>query len=217
MGFNKKQLFLQWTIATSIGLLLAFAVPFIVSTQFSIFAKRYFKDLLIPSAVIVTVIAGAAGGAILGFFQSLVLKRFIKNFSIKNYVLATAIAIALIFLVISNPKPINPEKVNRLLFIFAVITFSSVFFLSIGIAQWIVLKRYLKKAGWWIVANAIALPVSGLVGAFAISLTQFRLATPLYIRIIIGILIGSLNGAIYGAITGFVLINLLKQEEKALE
>jgi len=73
----------------------------------------------------------------------------------------------------------------------------------IGLLQWLVLRRYLQAAGWWILAMAITSAVSlpwagsvGIGGLMAVPLTR------------------GLTGLIVGAMTGIVLAWLMRKPQK---
>lgn len=63
---------------------------------------------------------------------------------------------------------------------------------STGLAQWILLRRYFRRAGWWIVATTASAYISLMVG----SLLIFKL----------GYFLTVLVGAVYGVLTGLVLL-----------
>lgn len=78
----------------------------------------------------------------------------------------------------------------------------------LGFAQRLVLKSHIHRAGWWIIANALAWAL-GLVVAFRMvgmmHSNRFSLETALA-----GTATGLAIGAVVGAITGVALIWLLK-------
>lgn len=63
---------------------------------------------------------------------------------------------------------------------------------SVGLAQWILLKQYFRRAGWWIAATTASAYISLTIG----SLLIFQLGYFLTIFV----------GAIYGVLTGIVLL-----------
>ena len=75
---------------------------------------------------------------------------------------------------------------------------------AITIAQWLVLRRHVSRAGWWLLAHIVGLVVGSFVGAV--------------LRGVLGVdadaraVVYSLPGlAAYGAITGGVMVWLLRQ------
>lgn len=83
----------------------------------------------------------------------------------------------------------------------------------LGVPQWLVLRRYLPKAGWWVLANALAwmcgmvvvfmgtnlIPPEGITLSVALMLLLFLVAA----------------GAVVGAVHGLVLIWLLHSAHKS--
>ena len=67
---------------------------------------------------------------------------------------------------------------------------------SLGIAQWLVLRRHISRPGWWVLASTVGMAVGGAVG----------------MSVGVGLAVGVAVGfAIYGAITGGVLVWLLRK------
>ncbi|MCA1995588.1 MAG: hypothetical protein LDL41_26595 [Coleofasciculus sp. S288] len=85
----------------------------------------------------------------------------------------------------------------------------------LGLAQWLVLRRHVSQAGWWIAASAVALAVGagwlvylGIESAFTFD------ASMDLIQIIRWSGMGALSGAIGGAIKGGALVWLLRQPKQ---
>lgn len=209
-----RDLWLWWVVATAVGELVGFAVPAIIGPA----AAWAMRGMVGTSAAItvvgVAVLAGSGEGAILGFAQGLILRRYIQNMAQWKWVLATAVAAALAWAIGMLPSTlqdvanIDITKVNLIIFISAAVLLGIVFLLSIGFAQWLVLRRHVGKAGWWILANAIAWPVGVTVPAIGLSLVPD--GSPMVVWIIVGIVSGALMGIVVGAITGTWLVWLLR-------
>jgi hypothetical protein len=75
----------------------------------------------------------------------------------------------------------------------------------LGIAQWFVLRRYVKRAAWWILANALAWSVGMAIIFTAI---DFLALTPSFVLAVVALL---LTGDVVGAIHGSMLVWLLRQ------
>jgi hypothetical protein len=82
----------------------------------------------------------------------------------------------------------------------------------LGLAQWIVLRRYSAKAYWWILGSAIALTLSASwfvqITLGGIVAAPSTLPQPAWIGL------GALSGAIGGAIKGGLLVWLLRHPKK---
>ena len=79
--------------------------------------------------------------------------------------------------------------------------------LTLGVPQWWVLRRHVRQAGWWVLANLVAwslgMPVL-LAAAFCIPVGASRSAVAVIA------LVGSvISGAVVGAVHGLELVRIL--------
>jgi hypothetical protein len=168
------------------------------------------------SAIAIFHSVGLLEGIVLGVAQWLVLHRYVKH--INTWILVTAIAAMIAWLVglqISTLMIFSTNLDTTLTSAMKTQTLlKGVFLLGawvggvLGFAQWFVLKSHIRRAVWWIVANALAWAL-GLVVAFMMigmmHSNYFSLETALA-----GTAIGLTLGAVVGAITGVALVGLLK-------
>ena len=63
----------------------------------------------------------------------------------------------------------------------------------LGVLQWLVLRRQVARAGWWVLASTVGWIVGGLVSGITDTAAGWAVL-----------------GAVYGAITGAVLVWLLR-------
>ncbi len=74
---------------------------------------------------------------------------------------------------------------------------------GIGVAQWVVLRGHVARAGWWVLASGVGGVVDVIVGQVV------------GVGGVGGLLVGVVGGVvglvIYGGITGFVMVRLLRQ------
>ncbi|MBU2483313.1 MAG: hypothetical protein KJ760_19690 [Proteobacteria bacterium] len=128
-------------------------------------------------------------GLSLGVTQWLTLRDYIQITN--SWILATVIGFSLFGGIIAVGRSSSNSDFIICLF--------SLWLLSPGFAQWLVLRRQVKLAGCWIPANAI-----GLVIGFSVTATTFLVgAIETVVRI-------TFLGTIYGTITGAVLVWLLR-------
>jgi len=66
----------------------------------------------------------------------------------------------------------------------------------VGILQWLVLRRQVSRAGWWVLASTVGLGLSMAVAGAFLDME------------LVGLLVG---GAVLGAVTGGALVWLLRQ------
>jgi hypothetical protein len=205
---NGWMLWERWVLATSvgefIGLGLVAAGSAIINTI----------ETINIHGVLLTI--GILEGASLGFTQWLVLRRYIKHSG--WWVLATTVGaliawlvglfVSLILLVEFADGAANVVARNTAL-LNGVALLGAVVGAVLGVSQWLVLAAHIRKAIWWILANALAWSIGlivAFVGAGMVEPDGFSAKAAL-----IGATTGITVGAVIGAITGVVLVWLLKR------
>jgi hypothetical protein len=179
---------LAWFLASSLG----YGIGVILGMFFAY--GIFNRD---PFDVTMGIALGTVMGATGGYFQWVVLRERIAGASLWGLASALGFGSAIGAVVIAN----TGEN-----YVMAGIVIGSVFGVVSGILQWLILRRHVKSAGWWVVANLLGSLVSAIagVGAFtAISATgNSGLGTMMF---------GLVFGAGNGALTGAMLVWLLRQ------
>ncbi len=107
-------------------------------------------------------------GLLTGFLQYLLLRRYLPRMG--GWIAATAGGWLLPFAVIAPLGVLLPSfDVN-------VILAAALYGGSIGLIQWLVLRRRVRRAGWWILANVLGWEMAGLATGETISSTLDTLA-----------------------------------------
>ena len=158
-------------------------------------------------------LAGAVGGAMLGWAQAHVLRRVLPTLPTGRWVGVTSAAAVLAWLIGLVPATFG-ERIGRIgrwplmAWLPLAVLGGVVLLASIGTAQWTVLRRHLPHAGGWIWGTAVA-----WIGALGVSTA---VTTPLWapgqstaVVSAIGVLGGMLMAATMAAVTGVVLLHLL--------
>lgn len=125
--------------------------------------------------------AEAAVGAVIGIGQWLVLRRLVNEAG--WWIWASTVGWVAGWAIIVSGVIIPPETS-----LVASLIAGAVIGASLGLAQWLVLRRFVAEAGWWIPVN-----VAGWSVAFT------------------GLLGSTVTGTVVGAVTGFALDWLLRQ------
>ena len=199
---------LQWVLASMLGFGVGAAMAgFIPNSITSMTCMQSSSDSLIDRLtnfpcnlqtlvlLLMVVILGLAGG----FMQWLVLRRRIAGTG--WWVPASTLSLPAAP-VIANGAMILGGGIS----VAAPILLGVLFAILSGIMPWLVLRRQLARAGWWIPAHLLGSLVGvalGVVGFHAVGLIgfyQFAWAAA-----------GAMFGAGLGAITGFILVWLLRQ------
>jgi hypothetical protein len=190
----------------TVGELLGFGIPALAGA--ALFSLGLEDSLL---GVALAVVAGAGEGAVLAW----ALRQVLPGLSRRAWVAATAGGAALAWLLVLAPMRLltQPPALTPLFWLAAGVV-GLLFLLSIGGAQWLVLRSHVPRAGWWIVANAIAWPAGVAVPMLA--LTAIPDATPLGWRAVVAVVSGLGMGLVVGALTGLVLVWLLSGKPEAV-
>ncbi|MGW3960622.1 hypothetical protein ACWED2_12435 [Amycolatopsis sp. NPDC005003] len=154
-------------------------------------------------------LAGAAEGAALGAGQALVLRRAIPALNTRRWVAATAGAASFAYLAGLSPSTWAADLVSwpPLVLWPAAAVLGTALLLSVGFAQWLILRRHLARSARWIFTTA---------GAWLLGLAVFLSVTmPLWqpgqnpaLTILIGVLGGLVMAAATSAATGVALRRL---------
>ncbi len=155
-------------------------------------------------------------GVVVGLAQGWVLRRPLPALRWRSWVIATAAGAGVAWLLAMTfstamslaadtaAQPVSaapPPEVNDALMIALVAPAGLALGTILGLPQWIILRRHVSKAGWWVLANALAwmcgLPLT-FIGPSAISptgLTVFSVAAILVTVVAAGAVVGAIHGA----------------------
>ena len=188
-------LWLQWVLANTVGFLLGFQL-------FAIFWPYAFFVLF--------AVAYALMGVMIGVLQWLVLRRQVPGAgrwvwaTIGGFALGGTVGMAATFTVVglfdlyfSLGEPLSS-------FLFAAVLFAPIGPV-VGIAQWwLVLRRQIEGAGWWVLACTVALALFGAAFGAFIAIEIGNVYVGAYV-------VSAVGGLLAGAITGVTLVWLLRQ------
>lgn len=157
------------------------------------------------------VLAGVVEGAVLGGAQAVVLRRVDRTVHGRSWIGATALAAgfawAIAMLAVHNGDQLNALPFAAVLPIAAVA--GTGVLLSLGVAQWFVLRNHFPRAHEWIWANALAWG-AGLLVFTAVTTSLWQPGQPPELIALIGALGGLLMAATMAAITGTALTRLAR-------
>ncbi len=186
-----------WVLASTVGLAVGNAVALAVFEAVGLTGGSHFSG-----GAVAFVLFGAVAGASVGIAQWLVLRRHIPGAG--WWVLASTVGLPVGFAVgfavleavgLTGGSHFSGGAGSLVLF-------GAVAGASVGIAQWLVLRRYIPGAGWWVLASIV-----GSAAAFAVIFTVTA-----GVEETVGYAGGgAVGGALYGAITGAALVWLLRQ------
>ena len=175
---------LGWASANTVGLAAGFAVAFALTV-----AVRNNVGEVVLFAVI---------GASLGIAQWLVLGGLVARAG--WWVLASTVGRVVGLAVGAAVVEVGGEALS-----------SALVGASVGIAQWLVLRRQVSRAGWWVLASTVGLVVGTAVSFGATDpLLEARAVALAAVGLAI-VVRGAVGGAVFGALTGGVLVWLFRQ------
>jgi serine/threonine-protein kinase len=77
----------------------------------------------------------------------------------------------------------------------------------VGLFQFLVLRRWVYQAGWWIVASPLAGIAAGVLAMIVFDVVFLNMDSPI-MDWFLPVITGLAAGLVYGAITGYVLVRL---------
>jgi len=155
--------------------------------------------------------AGAVEGALLGLAQATVLRRVLPALPASRWVIATSAAAVVAWLIGLLPSVFGGQLTTwpAWLQIAAGGIGGTILLLSIGSAQWLVLRDHLPRAGRWIAITAGAW-LAGLAAFMVVATPLWHEGQPALLIAVIGAFAGLVMAATVAAITGFGLVRLLR-------
>lgn len=154
-------------------------------------------------------VAGAAEGAVLGYAQSRVLCRALPV-SARHWIVATSLGATVAWLAGLTPGYTWSRFADAswLVLLAGGLVLGGVLLFAIGVAQWLVLRHVLPRAGWWVPATAVAW-LAGLSGFAAVSTPLWRPGQSWPLVAAVGVLAGTVMAAVMAVVTGAALVRLV--------
>jgi len=208
---------LQWILANAVGETVGLGGTLVIGGLLLVNAQETMGA--VPAAILAVLAGTFIEGITVGTAQWLVLRRPINGIRWRLWVLATAIgafiawALGMIpstFMVAgAGSEGAAPAQMSDLMIYTLAAVMGFVLGPILGVPQWLVLRHHLPKAGWWVLANALAWMV-GMVIVFVG--TNFIPPEGISLNIAFVLLLFLfIAGAAVGAIHGLVLVWLLHE------
>lgn len=206
-GLRGRALWLRWAGFTALGELVGFAAPALAGVLITR-AVAGLDGIAGPLLTLLALLAaGSLEGAALGYAQWLVLRRVIPAISWRAWTGATAGAGLLAWLLGMLPNTLHDAAglgMGALIGLWVLV--APVLLCSIGVAQWLVLRRHVARAWPWAPVNALGW-LLGLAATFG-GAALIDAATPAALAVAIGVASGALMGLVVGLVTGALLVNI---------
>lgn len=214
---TERHLWRDWVAANTLGEALGLGVAFVIAIGV---AQAYTippaAEILLGTAAFLAI--GAYEGAIVGAAQWLVLRRVIPSLRARDWIGATAVGAVIAWMLGRIPSAFADWKSTSGDVVQAEPSLLMILVLSaaagatlgviLGVAQWVVLRGHVRRAGLWIGANALAWMAGMPLIFLAAGLPSPHTSAPA-----IGALVMSavaVAGAVAGAIEGVFLRLLLR-------
>jgi hypothetical protein len=199
---SRRGLWLRWFGWVTLGETVGFCVPATVAAL----------TIGAPAAVALPclLLAGAAEGAILGSAQAHVLRRALPALPAGRWVTVTGAAAVVAWLLGLVPGTVGSSLSGWPAPVLAALTVAggAVLLLSIGTAQWTVLRGQVPRARRWILVTAAGW-LAGLAVFMVIATPLWREGQPAALTAAIGAIAGLAMAATVAAVTGLGLVRLL--------
>ena len=192
----------RWVVATTCGELAGFAIPAIVG------AAATSAGVGQGASMALLVLAGAGEGAVLGWAQSRMLRRELPDLRSGDWVRATAAGAAVAWSIGMLPSTLSRQLLELWppLMVGLGLVAGALLLSTIGVAQWLVLRRHVDRSGVWVLANALAW-IAGLTVVFA-AIGVAPSDAPVMIALF-GVVGGLGMGLTVALVTGLFLVRLL--------
>jgi hypothetical protein len=213
-GWDWK-LWFQWILANAVGEMVGLGGTLLIYGLMLLNAQTMGD---VPATALAVLAGTFIEGIVVGTAQWLVLRRPLTSIRLRVWVLATAIGafvawtlgmIPSTFMFAGADSGGAASAPMSDLMVYALAAAMGFALGSIlGVPQWLVLRRHLPKAGWWVLANALAWMVGMVIVFVGISFIPSEGISISVLFMLLLFLFAA--GAAVGAVHGFVLIWLLR-------
>lgn len=162
---GERHLFRDWIAANALGEVLGLGVAALIAiavAQAHTLAPA--EEILVVTAAFLVI--GAYEGAIVGAAQWLVLRRLWPSLGAKRWIAATMSGAVVAWMLGRIPSAladwesasggVGHPAPGLMTIVLLSAAAGAALGLILGTAQWVVLRAHVRRAGWWIVANALA-------------------------------------------------------------
>jgi hypothetical protein len=212
---HSSKILIPWILVTALGNMLGAmigptageTIGFFLGDQVETILQEIWKTL--PSGYLSSMLAGfvngMVAGAILGFFQWLSLRRWIRNAGWWILLTALGSAAAGLFGSALFNYSLNVLAGTAFALLIGLVITSPISALFITFAQWLLLAKQFERSFWWIPASLLGWILGNISLAFGF-----------FIALILGLantltegILGAAVGILIGLITGLALVFML--------
>ena len=154
----------RWVIANLVGELFGLGLVGVIGYLVIYFFGEPESVVYVLSFAVLVIGLGALEGAIVGSAQAMVLRRRLPQ--LRTWVAATVLGAVVAWTLGMLPgtlmsldgsvSSVTPSEISDTLQVVLAILMGLVAGAILGFPQWLILKRYISHAAWWVGANALA-------------------------------------------------------------
>ncbi len=212
----------RWILANALGEAVGLGLAALLGAALALGIERADGSFAGVVMAVVLIVAGTFEGLVVGFAQSRVLRRAVERFNTARWVLMTGLGafVAWVFgmlpstlMDMSAPGGAVPaaEVPDVVMYVMA----TGLGFVAgpiLGFFQWIALRTHVRRAGWWLLANALAWSV-GMPLVFVVASSAPPAGSTVgYAAFVLLMILAA--GALVGAVHGLFLIWLLRRHAR---
>jgi hypothetical protein len=208
---NDWRLWRHWVLANVVGEIVGFGLAMVIGVGVAQVVEQLVGVAQVAAMIGAVIAVGSVEGAAVGLAQWLVLRTRLPSITRRAWLWATVAGAIVAWGVgmavgsmagdqletVASGSPVVPAVVIGL----AAGTILSLF-------QWLVLRRVVTGAGWWVPAHAVAWTL-GMAVAFA-GISSVPDDAPVLLFAVVGAATGLAMGAIVAALTGVALVFVLR-------
>jgi hypothetical protein len=214
-GWSEGRLWARWVGANTFAETIGLGVTAAVAVALAGLGHGH-RPVWLLVVLIATVTAGAFEGAVVGYAQWRVLRVPLPGLAARPWVVATVVGALVAWTLGMLPttlmgmggeagtEPAVSDAVQLLLAAALGLLAGPV----LGVPQWLVLRRFVPRAGWWIAANAVAWAGGMPVIFLAAGSLPASPSTGLVVATVLAACAAA--GAVVGAVHGLWLLFLLR-------
>jgi hypothetical protein len=215
-GWQTRGLWARWVVANTVGETLGLGVTAAVAIGLAATGDGE-RVSWIAAAALAMLLAGAFEGGVVGYAQWRVLRRPLPMVRARSWVGATVLGALVAWSLGMLPSTVvsmggqaggEPPIGTGLQLVLAAVMG---FFLGpvLGVPQWVVLRRFVRRAGWWVLANSIAW-AAGMPLIFLVAGSLPPEPSPaVAVAAVVAACAGA--GAVVGAVHGLWLVVLVRR------
>jgi len=200
---RKRSLLGRWTRWVTLGETVGFAVPAVVGA----WTAGVSPFVGVPALLA----AGAVEGTVLGAAQAHVLRQAIPGLPVRRWIGVTGVAAVFAYLMGLLPSTLATGWPTP-----AAVALGSAagvaLLLSIGVAQWTVLRAHVARSASWIAVTAAGW-LAGLAVFLVVAMPLWHEGQPLWQTVAVGTFAGLLMATTVAVVTGLGLVRLLRRND----